>query len=174
MHLGLGLCLWLQPWVRVVWVTDPPLGWPPTGLSPPLGWLPPQGCPPAQHYIVTWRMVGRARPLRWRSVLVCQTFCKKFFDESLRSRRNTSRGSIRTDSQRLHRALFGRNGRSLTCSFVESAKLGNVDGVRIKIIAALVCQFGGPLRKGNAGNLRASKIATIPQFVLLNDVVWEW
>ncbi len=30
----------------------------------------------------------------------------------------------------------------------EAAQLGNVKEVRVKIIAALVCQFGGPLRKG--------------------------
>ena len=36
-----------------------------------------------------------------------------------------------------------------TPCFTEAAQLGNVQEVRTKIVAALACQFGGPLRKGS-------------------------
>ena len=38
---------------------------------------------------------------------------------------------------------------SPTPCFTEAAQLGNVQEVRTKIVAALACQFGGPLRKGS-------------------------
>ncbi len=49
----------------------PLLGWPP----PSLGWPPPPSVSrhdivTSRYHVITWWMVGGARPLRWRSVLV--------------------------------------------------------------------------------------------------------